>query len=144
MTDQNEMILIYEIIENYYIKQIKIFNHNFVEENKSNCKIFINDKEQDLCDNIDINSVEKNKPLKIKLVETKPIKNMSYMFAECTLLSPLSDFSKWNTINVTDMSYMFSKCHLISSLPDISNWNTSNVKNMSFIFFSMFFSQIFT
>ena len=44
---------------------------------------------------------------------------MSNMFEGCSLLSNLSDISKWNTSNVTNMSYMFHGCSSLLSLPDI-------------------------
>ena len=132
---QNEMILRYEIREN--IKQIKILGDNFVETNKLNCKLIIDNKEREIISDLNIENF-KNKYLTIKLVETKPITNMSYMFSECSYLSPLSDLSKWDTTNVTDMNNIFSKCYFVKSLPDISNWNTSNVKNMGFIFFECY------
>jgi len=65
------------------------------------------------------------------------VKDMSYMFYECSSLSSLPDISKWNTnkaSRVTHMSYMFSGCLSLSSLPDISKWNTNKVTNMSDMF----------
>ena len=59
------------------------------------------------------------------------IKNMTYMFYECSSLNSLPNISNWNTVNVTDMSFMFYECSSLNSLPDISNWNTVNVTNMS-------------
>ena len=35
--------------------------------------------------------------IEIKLIETKNITNMSYMFDECSSLISLPDISKWNT-----------------------------------------------
>ena len=133
---KNEMILRYDIGEN--INQIKILGDNFVEMNKLNCKLIIDNKEQELISDLNIENI-KNKNLTIKLIETKPITDMSYMFSECKYLSPLSDLSKWDTSNVTDMNNLFSKCYFVKSLPDISNWNTSNVKNMGFIFFDCYY-----
>ena len=112
---QNEMILRYEIREN--IKHIKILGDNFVETNKLNCKLIIDNKEREIISDLNIENF-KNKYLTIKLVETKPITNMSYMFSECSYLSPLSDLSKWDTTNVTDMNNIFSKCYFVKSLPD--------------------------
>ena len=146
----NEMIIIYKINEednedsedNQYENsednqdedkyEIKIFGEKFIENNKNNCKIIIDNKEQDLIEYLKINKNEKI--LKIKLKEIKTITNMSYMFCGCNSLTSLPDISNWNTNNVTDMSHMFHGCKSLTSLPDISNWNTNKVTNMSFMF----------
>ena len=101
----NEMNIFYEIkVEN----KIKIFGKNFVDNNRNNCKIIINNKERKICEYLNINeNMRKNDKLKIKLKEIKTI---------------------------TDMSYMFCGCSSLISIPDISNWNTSKVENMSFLF----------
>ena len=36
----------------------------------------------------------------------------------------LPDISQWDTSQVKDMSYMFYECSLLKSLPDISKWDT--------------------
>ena len=138
----NEMIIIYKINdednednednqdEDKY--KIKLFGEKFIENNKNNCKIIIDNKEQDLIEYLKIN--KNKKILKIKLKKIKAITNMSYMFNECKSLTSLPDISNWNTNNVTNMSYMFYGCNLLTSLPDIFNWNTNNVTNMSYMF----------
>ena len=70
--------------------------------------------------------------LKIKLIASKNITNMSYMFSDCK--SILSISSKWNFHNVTDMSYMFSGCESLISISDFSNLNTKEVTDMSNMF----------
>ena len=112
--------------------EIKLFGEEFIENNKNNCKIIIDNKEQDLIEYLKINKNEKI--LKIKLKEIKTITNMSYMFHGCESLTSLPNISNWNTNNVTDMSFMFFGCDSLTSLPDISNWNTNNVPNMSHMF----------
>ena len=112
--------------------EIKLFGEKFIENNNNNCKIIIENKEQDLIQFIKKNKNEKI--LKIKLKEIKTITDMSYMFSRCNSLASLPDISNWNTNNVTNMSYMFYGCKSLTSFPDISNWNTNNVKNMSSMF----------
>ena len=68
------------------------------------------------------------------------LKNMSYMFSNCSSLISLPDISKWNTNNVKDMSYMFYYCSSLVSLPDVSEWNTNNVTDMSRCFLIVSFS----
>ena len=105
----NEMIIIYKT-ENK--SRIRIFGEQFIKNNKKNCKIIIENKEQDISEYINVN--EKITNLKIKLKEIKTITNMSYMFSDCKSLISLPDISNWNTNNVTDMSHMFDNCE---SLP---------------------------
>ena len=131
---------------------IKLFGKKFVENNKNNCFLFINNKLCELCEYYIVDKSEFIYELSVDLIEVKTITNISYMFSECNLLMYL-DFSKWNNENVTDMSYMFNNCSSLSSLPekssinnsyffniltpvsfDFSNFNTCNVINMSFLF----------
>ena len=125
----NEVTIRYDISNINY--DIKIFDDLFVSNNKNNCKLLINGKEKDLCDHLTKNEICPNNPiLEIKLIETKKITNMKYMFLGCSRLLSIPDFSKWDTENITDMSFMFYDCKLLKYLPDISKWNTSSVNNM--------------
>jgi len=133
----NEITIIYKISE--YKKKIQLFDRKFIENNKNNCKIIIDNKEQEIIEYIDINEEMKKKgQLEIKLKEIKTISNMSYMFARekgyNDQLILLPDISKWDTQNVTNMSHMFRDCGSLSSLPDISKWDTQKVTNMSDMF----------
>jgi len=124
--------LIYNIHKND--NKIKLFGKEFVEKNKDNFILLVNNK---ILKNNEYFLIKKDindKYIKFKFVEKNKITDMSYMFYSCKSLSSLPDISKWNTNNVNNMSYMFRDCKLLSSLPDISNWNTSNVNNMSYMF----------
>ena len=101
----NQMTIIYNIDKN--IKKLKIFGEDFVKNNKNNCHLLINGKKIDLCSEININEEQKEN-LEIKLIETKIITNMSYMFYNCSSLLSLPDISEWDTKNVTNMSDMFN------------------------------------
>ena len=126
------MTIIYKIDKNK--KKLKIFDGVFVENNKNNCYLLINGKKIDLCNEININEEQKEN-LEIKLIETKIITNMSYMFYECSSLQSLPDISKWDTKNVTNMNSMFKYCASLQSLPDISNWDINkNLKRDSMFY----------
>ena len=57
-------------------------------------------KKKDLSEHLELNQNQKEKNiLEIKLIETNPIINMSYLFCE--------DISKWDTKNVINISSMF-------------------------------------
>ena len=139
---------------------IQIFGTSFFENNKKNCKLIINQEEQELTDILNVSEFKEDE-IEIKLKEIKKITNMSYMFYKCEELISFSEISNWDTSEVTNMSFMFSylplkslpniskwdtskvinMCHMFShssleSLPDISKWNTSKVTDISYMFFN--------
>ena len=131
----DEINIIYKVKE----KEVKLFDEDFVKNNKNNCKLVINGKEQELKEKYTFGLFTTKKDiLEIKLKGITNITNASCMFYKCSSLTSLPNISKWNTSNVTDMSSMFYKCSSLSSLPDISKWNTSNVTNMSCMFYDCF------
>jgi len=126
-----------ESIINENEDKIKIFGDKFVKNNKDNCYLLINGQQYELCEYFELKIIQKeNNKLIIKLIETKPITNMSNMFYKCQSLVSLPDISKWDTKNVNNMSNMFYDCESLVSLPDISKWDTKNVTNMSNLFYN--------
>ena len=115
----------------------KIFGEKFVKNNKNKCKIFINNKEYELCSYIseEIEKLKENDSLEIKLKGINEITDMSYMFCGCLSLAYLPDIDKLNTNNVTNMRCLFSGCKSLSYLPDIGKWNINNVKDISSLFY---------
>ena len=114
--------IIYKTPDKYYDKKIKLFGEEFVNNNKDNCSLFIEGKKQKLCSEIIVDYEQcKYKELEIRIIENKPIINMSYMFCNCNSLLSLPDLSYWDVKNVTNMSFMFSGCSL-KSFPDLSKW----------------------
>ena len=111
--------------------KIKIFGKNFVKNNKDNCKIIINGKENELQEYVPNNNKDF---IEIKLKGINNIIDISYMFSGCSSLSNLSDFSNWNTSNITKMKRVFYDCSSLTQLPDISKWDTSNVTTMHGMF----------
>ena len=114
---------------------MKLYDWNFVENNKDKCFLIIDNKINEIIENYRTKEKRKENKLKIKLIEEKYITDMSNIFDGCFKLSSLPDISKWNTYNLTNVSNMFSGCFKLSSLPDISKWNTDNVTNMSDMFY---------
>ena len=135
---KNEMTIIYEVED--YNKTIRIFGENFVKNNKNNCKLIINGKEQEIAEYLTIDDNIKKiiieKFLIIRLKEIKTITDMSCLFSFCFSLKSLPNISKWNTENVINMRSLFRGCQKLYDLPDISNWNTKNVTDMSYMFCS--------
>ena len=132
------MTIIYEVED--YNKTIRIFGENFVKNNKNNCKLIINGKEQEIAEYLTIDDNIKKiiieKFLIIRLKEIKTITDMSCLFSFCFSLKSLPNISKWNTENVINMRSLFRGCQKLYDLPDISNWNTKNVTDMSYMFCS--------
>ena len=129
----NEMKIIYKIIENQ--SKIRIFGEKFCENNKDNCYLLINNEKYKLTEFYNLNNFEEEY-LEIKLLETKIIVNMSYMFYDCSSLISIPNISKWNAVNVSDIQYMFYNCSSLSTLPDISKWNTINITHMNSLLYN--------
>ena len=133
----NSMTIKYKI--NSFENKIKIFGKKFATKNQNNCKIIIEGEEKGISEKIDVNEKMKKKGiLEIKLIETRTITDMSYLFGGdnngCKSLKELTDIDNWDTSNIYDMSHMFQNCHLLEYLPDISKWNTSKVTDMNRMF----------
>ena len=125
----------YNIFFNIISDSVKLFGKDFVKNNKDNCKLIIDGKEQDLKEYYKFGLFgKKKKTLEVKLKNITKITNMSNIFSGCTSLSSIQDISKWNIRTVTNMSGIFSECSSLSSLPDISKWNTSNISDFNEIF----------
>ena len=94
----SKMSLIYNIRNE---NKIKIFGNKFLINNINNCYLLINRERNILYEYLELNKSQKNqKTLKIKLIENKPIIDMSYMFYNCIHLIYLHHLSKWDTKNI--------------------------------------------
>jgi len=110
----NKITIIYKINKN---NKIRLFGKKFVENNKENCKIIINNIEQDLCEELNILENFKNmQKLEIILKEIKQINNISHIFEDCVSLLSLPNISELDTKNITNMCYMFSNCSSLLTL----------------------------
>ena len=145
--DYNEINLKYKFNkENIKYKSLELFGEVFVNNNKENCFLIINEKIMELnryirlSEIFEISNILINWPiqLEVKLIEqkNKVMNNMSFMLYEINTLLPSSDFSKFNTIFITKMSYMFYNCSSLTQLPDISMFNTMNVTDMNNMFYN--------
>lgn len=66
-------------------------------------------------------------------LHTENVKDMRWMFGECSNLQEL-DLSVFETSNVEDMESMFNSAKKLEEL-DLKSFNTENVKNMNNIFY---------
>ena len=127
----NEIDIIYKYDKK--ASKIKLFGKIFVENNKNNCILIIDDKIKELSEYYEINEY-KNKNITIKLIEKNEIIDMSYMFHECISLLSITNFSKWKTNNVNNTSYMLYGCSSLIELSDISTLITDKVIDISYMF----------
>ena len=132
------MIIDNEIILNYNIMnkcKIRILGEKFVNKNKNNYQIIINNKNYKLTPFIDINILEiKNDKLEVHLKQLKNTLDISFMFCGCNSLLSIENITNWDVENIINMSFLFSNCSSLTSLPDISKWNTNNVTKMCDLF----------
>jgi len=113
-----EMPLIYNINKND--NEIKLFGEKFVEKNKDNFILLINNR---MLNNYEYYPIQKelnDKYIKLKFIQKNKINNMRYMFYNYKSLLSLPDISNWNTNKINNMSYMLYNCESLLSLPDIS------------------------
>ena len=117
-------------------KKIKLFDINFINNNKKHCKFIYEGKENELREYFDLsNNYYQKDILEIQLIGIENATNLSFMFYECSSLLNIFGLYKLSTINITDISYMFYGCKSLMALPDISNWRTNNIIDMSYLFY---------
>ena len=131
---QKEIIFLYQN-NNSKNAKIKIFDKKFILNNRNKCKIFMNEKEIELAEYCDIDPNFLNKKIIIRLIEKKPINDMSYMFYNCTSLIAIYNFSKFDMNKVINMSYMFFGCSSLKYLNDFLLLKDINPENISYMFF---------
>ena len=67
----NELTIVYNIKNK---KRINLFGNKFIQNNKENCKIIIDNKEQDIMEYLNINeNIKKKEELQVKLKEIKQL-----------------------------------------------------------------------
>ena len=91
MITKNEIRIKYKIGKE---DKIRIFGDKFVENNKENFQMIINDNNYELNTFYNIKNEKENEILEIRLKQIKDITNISYMFNECLTLIELPDISK--------------------------------------------------
>ena len=154
---RNKINLIYYKNNNYYDANNNIFGEKFVDNNKDNIKLIINDKPSKLIskynlkegiNNIQIIIINKLTNLEemfydcislqnieeLKYLNTKEINNFSYMFYKCSSLSDIKALQNWNVSNGNNFGGMFYKCSSLSDIKALQNWNVSNGNNFSYMF----------
>ena len=116
-------------------QNFRLFGEKFVDNNKENCRIKINDKESDLKKSYDFTEfdIKSGEIIKVNLIVINKIVDFSYMFYNCEELMSL-DNNSLKTDNAKNMSFMFYKCISLINLDGLSEWKTDNVTNMNSMF----------
>ena len=92
-------------------KKIKIFDINFIKNNKDKCQFIYKGKIYEIAEYIDLPTPkENNGVIEITLTGTNKITNLFSMFYNCSSLISLNTLSTLNTMQITDLSYMFYGC----------------------------------
>ena len=148
--------LIYEKNNNDNSEEI-IFGNKFVENNKNNIELIINNEKKNLIEKYKLKRGENKIHIIIKgkitnledmfkgcknlkyikelnSLDTKNINNFSSMFEGCSSLSNLNGIENWNVSNGIDFSHMFDGCSSLSNIDELKNWDVSNGINFSFMF----------
>ena len=98
--------------------KIRIFGEIFVKNNKDNCRIIINGKEEELTEFY--TNKDNEEIIKVKKKKKKKISDMSHMFNGCDSLIYLPKcMGKWDMNNVNNINYMFNGLTELLSFPDI-------------------------
>ena len=132
----NSIDIFYKINDNQ--KKLKLFGDKFVKNNINKCKIIIDGKEYELCNELNIGKfkIDDNKLFKIQLIGIKSITDMSYMFHKCENLFSVSHLSQINTSKIVSMRSLFESCSLLEAVEGISDWDIRNVTNIRGMFFN--------
>ena len=130
---KNRMTIIYDT---KHLKEVKLFDSEFIEKNKNKCYLIINKKERQLCQFIYEEDYKNERFLEVLLIEKEKIIDMGNMFNGCTSLFSLPDINKWDTTGVTNFDSLFFNCSSLTILPDILKFNTSNITNMKGLFYN--------
>ena len=151
----------YEIQENGYVQIINNRNENIINEDiETKIKILNDGKKEKLVFKKEFS----NKGIyTINFIVEENLKNMNYMFKDCTSLKKIEfssvdtshvikmigmfagckeieyiDLYNFNTLNLTDMGWMFYQCHKLKEIKGLNFFNTINVNRLSIsIYYSL-------
>ena len=134
-----------------------LFGKIFVENNRDNIQLIVNDKKFQLIEKYDlkkgINKIQMiilNKLTnlermfsncislinidELKFLDTKEVNDFSLMFWKCLSLSNIKALEYWDVSNGKKFKYMFAGCSSLSDLKPLENWDVSNGKKFKYMF----------
>ncbi len=124
---RNEINLTYYAEEN---GPENIFGEKFVENNKNNIDLFINQTKSSLVSQCILKKGKND----IKIIIINDLNNLEYMFDGCKSLVNIEELKYLDTRRVTNFSYIFWGCSSLSDIKPIEQWEVSNGTNFSNIF----------
>jgi len=141
--DPNSYIVLKYLPDMKAIKdnKIKLFGKKFYENNKYNCYMVINDKEYFFSEYYTLKKSDlKNNELEVKLYQSNPMTNISYMFSsdeneDPIFLSEIPLINNLDTSKIISMNHLFCNCTELKSINGISNWDLSKITNLSSLFY---------
>ena len=113
-----------KFIEEILSDNIRILGHDFVKNNKNKAKLIINNKKYYIKELIN-NKEFKNDNIKINMILSKDISNISYMFKNCAKLIEISNYD--DIINIDDGEYL--DCNINNNEDSYENSNEDNYNN---------------
>ena len=127
--EYNEVIIEYKNDE----KPIKLFGNIFVQKNKNNTYLIIENEKNELKEYHKFKS--NYEKVIIKLIIKSKVIDMSYMFNNCGNLLLINGLSKCKNLEIKNIDYMFNNANSLSYLPDIPNWDISSLDSASHVFY---------
>ena len=113
--------MIYKNTENN--KGIKMFDSIFILNNIKIAKLIINNKQNDLKENIE--NEKQIFTIKIKFLDN--LIDLNSMFKDCQSLLSVNNFQNLNTNYLKEISDLFYGCSSLLDINDLSNWNINNI-----------------
>ena len=124
-------------------KRFKIFGHTFVENNKDNIKLIINNENSDLVETVVAEKIVNNY-LEVILIQKsvndkkKYINNLSCMFCDCKsdeiIISKINEKNLLDLSNVINISNMFKNCSNLQKIDLTFLQKIYNIKRMDYLF----------
>ena len=110
----------------------KIFGKTFVENNKDNIQLVIDNKKLPLVEKYELKEGKNT----IQMIILNKLTNLEYMFFRCKSLvnidlSNIDALKNWNVSNGINFRNMFAFCKHISNIDALKNWNVSNGKHFA-------------
>ena len=107
-----------------------IFGKQFVENNKNNIELIIDDKKYELMERYDL----KTGIINVQMIILNKLTNLKCMFKNCKTLINIDDLELLDTSEVTDFSFIFYGCYSLKNINALKNWDVSNGKDFSLMF----------
>ena len=110
----------------------EIFGLEFVNHNRNNIKLRINNSKKEIP--IVNQFLLQKGDNKITLLIKNNLTDLSFMFHSCNTLKNINELKFLNTSNVNNFSYLFFGCSSLTHINSIRYWDVSQGRNFSYLF----------